>query len=107
VPGYDSNGYAYSGKSCAPSYSAPVVVCLAPPFTASGVINDEASAPVANAEVWVKAAVIESKGRTSTSEYALLSGKPAHDASSARSDAEGRFHFGKICEGEVDHSVTH
>lgn len=90
------DGYAYMWKSWASFRTGPEVLVLTAPFSVAGVVVDEAGASVADAEVWVKAAVIEHKGRYSTPDYAMLNGTLARDCFSTRSGPDGRFRIGQL-----------
>lgn len=67
------------------------VLVLTPPAALAGLVVDEADKPVANADVSVDAAIREIPEDDSARIPNHLTGKPAHDCFSARTDAAGRF----------------
>jgi protocatechuate 3,4-dioxygenase beta subunit len=79
--GQDSNG--------AKDQTNETLVLTAPAVLA-GTVVDEADKPVANAEVWVSKAYLERQQENVTS-YAYLHDKPAREAFSVRTTAEGKF----------------
>jgi len=68
-------------------------VVLTNPTILAGTVVDEAGKPVADAEVWVSAAILAPQGSqmTENSMASLIVGKPAQDNFAAHTSADGHF----------------
>ena len=80
-----------SGQPFNPVGETETKLVLTPPGTLAGTVVDESSQPVAHAEVFVTLAVIDVSGANGSRSFNMLSGEPARDCFSARTDAAGRF----------------
>jgi protocatechuate 3,4-dioxygenase beta subunit len=79
------------GQPFNPADETEARLVLTSPAALAGVVVDEADKPVANAEVSVAMAVGEISREAGAQSFNYLTGKPAHDCFTARTDAAGRF----------------